>query len=256
MIHNDRILANTAQMLLVAKESDVTSRCPTALHRLPSRLVSDGRLVPMGVDGLYGRGTVRSSEVSSIGWTAISPGRRAHRNAELFRFPRSSRAPTCCGPTTSDRFPTSSARSTVSAAATSRHPPAGPDRPGWRLGRQRSEPTDVVLLPAACYPLYPMVSGALPEGGRVFDVLGTCFRHEPSTDPARMQIFHRARVVHIGSPGQHAGLPRHVAERAIELMRERLGSKPTRWSPMIPSSDGPVGCSRPTNAPSPSSSRS
>ena len=33
-------------------------------------------------------------------------------------------------------------------------------------------PTDLVLLPAACYPIYPMVSGELPEGGRLFDVLG------------------------------------------------------------------------------------
>ena len=31
-------------------------------------------------------------------------------------------------------------------------------------------PADLVLLPAACYPLYPMLEGELPEGGRLFDV--------------------------------------------------------------------------------------
>ena len=52
----------------------------------------------------------------------------------------------------------------------------------------------------ACYPLYPMVSGELPPGGRLFDVLGTCFRHEPSDDPARMQAFQMHEFVHIGAP--------------------------------------------------------
>lgn len=60
--------------------------------------------------------------------------------------------------------------------------------------------TELVLLPAACYPLYPMLEGELPEGGRLFDVLGTCFRREPSDDPARMQSFHMHEFVHVGTP--------------------------------------------------------
>jgi seryl-tRNA synthetase len=45
-----------------------------------------------------------------------------------------------------------------------------------------------------------MVSGELPPGGRLFDVLGTCFRKEPSDDPARMQAFQMREFVHIGTP--------------------------------------------------------
>ena len=56
------------------------------------------------------------------------------------------------------------------------------------------------MLPAACYPIYPMVSGELPSGGRLFDVLGTCFRREPSDNPARMQAFHMHEFVHVGTP--------------------------------------------------------
>jgi seryl-tRNA synthetase len=70
-------------------------------------------------------------------------------------------------------------------------------------GRDWSEsldPTELVLVPAACYPLYPMVSGQLPEGGRTFDVLGSCFRHEGSDDPARMMVFHMHEYVHLGTP--------------------------------------------------------
>jgi len=35
---------------------------------------------------------------------------------------------------------------------------------------------------------------------RLFDVLGTCFRREPSDDPARMQAFQMHEFVHVGSP--------------------------------------------------------
>lgn len=48
---------------------------------------------------------------------------------------------------------------------------------------------DVVLTPAACYPVYPRLSGALPAAGRLVDVMSYCFRHEPSDDAGRMQMF-------------------------------------------------------------------
>ena len=60
--------------------------------------------------------------------------------------------------------------------------------------------TEVVLAPAACYPLYPMAAGILPAGGRLFDVLSYCFRHEPSGDPARMQMFRMREFVRMGEP--------------------------------------------------------
>jgi seryl-tRNA synthetase len=60
--------------------------------------------------------------------------------------------------------------------------------------------TEVVLAPAACYPLYPTLSGTLPEGGRLFDLCQFCFRHEPSDDPARMQSFQIRENVRAGTP--------------------------------------------------------
>jgi len=64
------------------------------------------------------------------------------------------------------------------------------------------EATDVMLAPAACYPLYPTLTGTLPEGGRLFDLQSYVFRHEPSDDPARMQIFRMHEYVCVGSPQQ------------------------------------------------------
>jgi seryl-tRNA synthetase len=60
--------------------------------------------------------------------------------------------------------------------------------------------TDVVLAPAGCYPVYPTLGGALPAGGRLFDLTAHCFRHEPSDDPARMQSFRLRENVRAGDP--------------------------------------------------------
>ncbi len=60
--------------------------------------------------------------------------------------------------------------------------------------------TDLVLAPAACYPLYPTQTGKLPKGGKLFDLTGFCFRHEPSEDPARLQSFELRENVRMGTP--------------------------------------------------------
>jgi seryl-tRNA synthetase len=61
-------------------------------------------------------------------------------------------------------------------------------------------PTDLVLCPAVCHPLYPTMPGRLPDGGRRAEVYGYCFRHEPSTDPFRMQAFRQHDYVYLGTP--------------------------------------------------------
>jgi seryl-tRNA synthetase len=63
-------------------------------------------------------------------------------------------------------------------------------------------PTDVVLSPAACYPVYPMCTGQLPDEGRVFEIVGQCFRHEPSVDPMRQVTFRQHEFVCVASPEQ------------------------------------------------------
>jgi seryl-tRNA synthetase len=60
--------------------------------------------------------------------------------------------------------------------------------------------SDMVLMPAACYPLYPAVAarGPLPAGGLTLDTGDSyVFRREPSNDPARMQIFHMREIVRV-----------------------------------------------------------
>jgi seryl-tRNA synthetase len=60
-------------------------------------------------------------------------------------------------------------------------------------------PTGLALCSAACHPLYPSQTGTLPAQGRVVEVFGQCFRHEPSVDPARMQVFRQHEFVYLGT---------------------------------------------------------
>jgi seryl-tRNA synthetase len=65
---------------------------------------------------------------------------------------------------------------------------------------QHQRMTDLVFTPAGCYPVYPTLKGELAREGRLIDVFSYCFRHEPSPDPARMQLFRMREYVRIGQP--------------------------------------------------------
>jgi len=69
----------------------------------------------------------------------------------------------------------------------------------WTAGLR---PADLVLSPAACYPIYPIAAarGPLPAGGLQFDIEADCFRHEPSRHLDRLQSFRMREFVRIGAP--------------------------------------------------------
>jgi seryl-tRNA synthetase len=85
-------------------------------------------------------------------------------------------------------------------------------------------PADLVLSPAACYPLYPLVAlrGPVPVGGLQFDVACDCFRHEPSRHLDRLQSFRMREYVCIGAPEQIASFRERWIARAQDLA-VRLG---------------------------------
>ncbi|HTU96524.1 MAG TPA: hypothetical protein VMF14_11840, partial [Solirubrobacteraceae bacterium] len=83
-------------------------------------------------------------------------------------------------------------------------------------------PTELTLMPAACYPVYPAIAarGRLPQGGVFVDAGGAwVFRHEPSHDPARRQIFHQHELVRIGEPEAVLEWREEWAQRGLELLR-------------------------------------
>ena len=82
--------------------------------------------------------------------------------------------------------------------------------------------SEMVLTPAACYPLYPAIAarGPLPEGGLTLDTGDAyVFRREPSNDPARMQIFHMREIVRIAEADTVVEWRIGWRTRADELLR-------------------------------------
>jgi seryl-tRNA synthetase len=82
--------------------------------------------------------------------------------------------------------------------------------------------TDLMLLPAGCYPVYPAIAarGPLGSGGVLIDIgAAWVFRHEPSLDPARRQSFRMHELVRIGAAEEVATWRAEWAQRGVELMR-------------------------------------
>jgi seryl-tRNA synthetase len=80
------------------------------------------------------------------------------------------------------------------------------------------KPVDVMMVPAACYPLYPTATGTLPEGGRLVDLRSFVFRHEPSEDPARMQLFRMREFVRLATPEQALEHRQYWLTRSKEVL--------------------------------------
>ena len=85
-------------------------------------------------------------------------------------------------------------------------------------------PADLVLSPAACYPVYPIAAarGRMPVGGLQFDIEADCFRHEPSQHLDRLQSFRMREFVRIGSPDEIMEFRERWMKRA-PLLADELG---------------------------------
>ncbi len=163
-------------------------------------LVEARILVPSGVEGLYGRSGVFESIVDGIDTLVSRLGRG--QDAEVIRFPPAMPRSVLETSGYLNGFPHLAGTVHCFCGDERAHQAmlrcleAGED---WTTGQQC---VDLALTPAACYPVYPMVAarGALRPGGHIVDVSSYCFRHEPSIDPVRMQMFRMREFVCLGSP--------------------------------------------------------
>jgi len=163
------------------------------------QLIDAGLLVDMGVPGLYGRG--RDFERVIDRFDAIVSREGAKLDPELMRFPPIFNRASYEKIDHINNFPDLMGSVHTFMGNESEHREL--------LGKfERKEDWSrdlsaarVMMTPAICYPLYPTAAGTtLPQGGRRVDLQGYAFRHEPSADPARMQIFRMHELVRLGSP--------------------------------------------------------
>ncbi len=80
------------------------------------------------------------------------------------------------------------------------------------------EQTDLVLNPAACYPVYPSLAGTVPAEGRLVTVLNWVYRHEPSQEPTRLQSFRMREFIRVGTPDQVVPWRDMWLQRGLDLL--------------------------------------
>ncbi|MDP2307738.1 MAG: amino acid--[acyl-carrier-protein] ligase [Pseudomonadota bacterium] len=163
-------------------------------------LFAAGLLIASGVRGVYGRGGAFEHVVDSFGRYVTQQGR--HLAPEVMHFPPLLNRADYSRINHIHNFP--DLMGSVHAFTGGERDHAAmlrkfEDKEDWTRDLAAS---DVMLIPAACYPLYPTATGRLPEAGRTVDLLAYVFRHEPSDDPARMQIFRQREYVRLGTSEQ------------------------------------------------------
>jgi seryl-tRNA synthetase len=180
-------------------------------------LVDAGLLVDLGVPGVYGFTGAFERVIDDLERAITRAG--AETNAEVMRFPPlMSRAV----------YERTDHLETFPHLAGGVHAFQGRDEQAEEMiaskveGRDwssRLTPTDLMLVPAACYPLYPTATGTLSAEGRTVDLRSFVFRHEPSGDPARMRAFRQREFVRLGSPDQALAHGDRWLERSLALLR-------------------------------------
>lgn len=84
------------------------------------------------------------------------------------------------------------------------------------------DPTELVLVPAACHPVYPALAARGPlraEGVTVDTGAAWVFRREPSDDPCRLQAFHMRELVRCGDPADVGRWRDDWRDRALLLLQ-------------------------------------
>ncbi len=179
-------------------------------------LVANGLVIPTGVRGGYGRGAVFEDILQRFDALVLRTAQGD--GAETMMFPPIvARAliekvgyldnfPQLCG--SIDSF----AGDERAARALSERVHAG----------ERWEDllaiTDSMLTPAACYPVYPIFSGLLREGGRLVTVMNWVYRHEPSDEPTRLQSFRMREYIRVGTPDQVVDWRNTWLDRGLNLL--------------------------------------
>jgi seryl-tRNA synthetase len=198
----------------------------TTLHGEPTgsayeayrdELVAAGLLIPLGVRGVFGRSGTFEHVIDKFDALVTRHGRAL--NPVVMRFPpvfaRSNyekidhinNFPDLMGSVHTFTGDDKAHRAMLSKFTA---------KEDWSRDLNASQ---VMMTPAICYPLYPTVAGKLPEGGLRVDLQGYAFRHEPSDDPARMQIFRMHEYVRIGTPDEALEHRQYWLDKTQEVFR-------------------------------------
>lgn len=184
------------------------------------RLFESGHLVPTGVDGLYGRSGAFEDVVAGLG--DVVRRESADRAYRRVRFPPLIPRELLVQTDYLRSFPDLAGSVHVFRGDEAMHQELLALADAGKDWVSVLEPAEVVLSSSACHSLYPTLTGRVPEGGAWVDIMGFCFRHEPSQDPARMQSFRMHELVCVSDPATAHAHRDEWVQRSLEIMA-RLG---------------------------------
>jgi seryl-tRNA synthetase len=181
-------------------------------------LIGSALLIPTGMAGIYGLGG--TFEKIAAGVNALITARGADLQAVRVNFPPVLSLASFQRTNYAASFPdligavfTFAGDDRDHAAIIARHE----REEEWR---QDLRPADLMLVSAACHPVFAMFAGQLPASGQYADVLGYCFRHEISDDPMRMQVFRQHEYVYLGSPAEAMAHRAEWIGRGLGLLQD------------------------------------
>jgi seryl-tRNA synthetase len=187
-----------------------------AAARFYDDLVRHRLIIPVGVPGIFGRGAVFEDVLRRF--DALISRVAEKDGAEVMAFPPTLDREVFEKSEYLDSFP-QLAGTVFSFRGTDRdHAELRDAVHAGRPWQAWQSMTDVVLTPAACYPVYPTFTGTIPSGGHLVDMQNWVFRHEPSPEPTRMQAFRVREFVRVGSADVVVGWRDMWLVRGVELL--------------------------------------
>jgi seryl-tRNA synthetase len=198
---------------------NVAFRQPAGAPARSLDAIAEALLLPSGIDGVYARTAVfeqvvdaltvfisrcREPDTEVLRFPPVMSRRQLEKSGYLKSFPHFLGCVSCLTGAEADI-----------RASVERFEAGG----NWTAGLTAA---DLVLSPAACYPVYPLVAsrGEVPAGGLIFDVACDCFRREPSKMLDRLQSFRMREFVCIGAPEAIDAFRRRWIKRAETLAAE------------------------------------
>lgn len=165
-----------------------------------TELIEHKILIPTGVAGIYGRSGVLEHVIDRFDRLALAFGEG--ETTESVYFPPGMNRGVFEKSGYFSKFPHLAGTVHCFCGGEGEHVHALEQLAAGEDWTEDQEAGDVVLTPAACYPLYPIIArrGPLPVNGVTVALSSYCFRNEVSADPARMQMFRMREFVCIGKP--------------------------------------------------------
>lgn len=187
----------------MTEAQDIDVKLESARREFRDELIEAGLLIPMGIDGLYGRGAVFEGIIDGIDYAVRAKGAEVYGDrAKVLRFPPVFPREQFEKTDYIASFPDLTGAISTFTGGNAEHRALLADRDAGLPWDGHLNPAGTMLVSAACHPSYATLPSDLPDGGVLMDIYGYCFRHEPAIDPARMQAFRMHEYVLVGTPEQ------------------------------------------------------